>query len=94
MGRGQAFEGEEHLERIEMQRENGLSNELLRGLVSPGTRLLATGRAGSQRSVLGVKGHCQGSGDLSQVLRKPSKWTLKRVSRRGAKKNSLTNSVK
>ena len=95
MGRGQAFEGEEDdLERIVMQRENGLSNVLLRGLVSPGPQLLATGRAGSQRSVSGVIGQCQGSGGLSQVVRKPSKRTLKTLSRRGAKTNSLTNSVK
>lgn len=94
MGRGQAFEGEEDdLERIVMQRENGLSN-MLRGLVSPGPWLLATGRAGSQRSVSGVIGQCQGSGGLSRVVRKPSKWTLKTLSRCGAKKNSLTNSVK
>ena len=48
--------GGKHLkERTVVQQENGLSNALLRGLVSPGPRLLATGRAGSQRSVSGLK---------------------------------------
>lgn len=78
MGRRQAFEGEEmDLERIVVQRENGLSNALLRGLVSPGPRLLATGGAGSQRSVSGSKVSFGVPGALLQVVRKPSKWTLK-----------------
>ena len=45
------------LERIVTYTENGLGNVLLRGgSVSPGHRVLATGRAGSQRSVTGFWG--------------------------------------